>query len=368
VQLGEGLTGDAPHVRDRINARGVARGFAVALLPCFLAGLHNVGWQAALTATALGLAPPDSWRGTVLAALGRGQDPSSVADCVVLGLLHLGPLLVASLVAGAVWQRLFATLRRRPVSSGLLPTALIVTLALPPTIPPWQVAVAVSFGIVVALEVFGGTGMNVVHPALVALAYLALAYPESMRGDAVWAPVEGLPVAPPLALAARGGVDALSAAGLGGRELVVGWLPGAPAATSSLVCLLGAAILVARRLVCWRVLAGGVVGLLATAAAFALIDADRPMASLPPAWHLAAGAFLFGLIFVATDPATSAETETGRWIFGGLVGALTVVLRILTPAQGEAVFPAILLASIAAPLIDHAVVNANVRRRRRRHA
>jgi len=364
LQVPGACTPGAPHVRDATDLRRLFRRGVVAFVPCAVVGVYNAGRQADRVLAGAGV--PAGWRGAVLDALGMRADPASVGHHAVHGLLLFVPVCVLAFVTGTLWERVFAW-RRGSQAPGLALAVLPFALALPPTIALWQVAVGMSFGIVVAKEVFGGTGKHFLHPGLAGLAFLYFAYPDAMRGDAVWVAAEGAPAVRPLALAAAGGITAVRGAGVPWVATLLGDVPGAFGETSALACLLGAALLLHARLASWRVLAGGVSGLAGAAfVANHLAPAEAPFAGVPWYWHLTLGSFAFALVFFATDPVTAAVTNLGRWIYGGLVGALTVLIRVANPAHVEGAMLAVLLGNVCAPLIDHVVVAANVRRRVRR--
>jgi Na+-transporting NADH:ubiquinone oxidoreductase subunit B len=246
---------------------------------------------------------------------------------------------------------------------------MLFALTLPPAIPLWQVALGISFGVVIGKEVFGGTGKNVLNPALTGRAFLFFAYPGEISGDAVWTAVDGFSGATPLMLAAAGGVDAIQAAGVTWWGAFFGTIQGSIGATSTLFVLAGAALLLYTGVASWRIMAGVLLGVVATALLFNTIGSDtNPAFALPWHWHVVLGGLAFGLVFMATDPVSASMTETGKWVYGALIGVLTVLIRVLNPAYPEGIMLAILFGNLCAPLIDWFVVRANVRRRARRDA
>jgi Na+-transporting NADH:ubiquinone oxidoreductase subunit B len=243
---------------------------------------------------------------------------------------------------------------------------MLFTLTLPPTIPLWQVAIGISFGVVIGKEVFGGTGKNFLNPALTGRAFLFFAYPGDMSGDAVWTAVDGFTGATPLALAAAGGLPELHAHGITWAQAFLGQIAGSLGETSTLACLLGAGMLVVTRIASWRIMAGVFIGMLGTVLLFNTFgSASNPLTALPWYWHFVLGGYAFGMVFMATDPVTAAMTDAGRWIFGALIGAMVVLIRVANPAFPEGMMLAILFANVFAPLIDHAVVRVHVRARAR---
>ena len=262
-----------------------------------------------------------------------------------------------------------ALARLRESVAGTAPSASILyTLTLPPAIPLWQAALGITFGIVVGKEVFGGTGKNFLNPALTGRAFLYFAYPAALSGDAVWTAVDGFSGATPLGLAATGGLEALATNGITWMDAFLGTIQGSVGSTSALLCLAGGLFLMITGVANWRIPAGVAVGMAATAWLFNLIGGENPMMAISPAWHFVLGGMAFGMFFMATDPVSASHTNTGRWVFGALIGAMTVLIRVVNPAFPEGIMLAILFANIFAPLIDYGVMQANIRRRGKRAA
>lgn len=344
-------TNNAPHVRDAVDLKRVMITVVVALIPCIAMGIYNVGYH-------------------ILMA--RGEE-IVLANAVIQGLIKVLPIIIVTYAVGGIWEVVFAVVRKHEVNEGFLVTGILFALTLPPSIPLWQVAVGISFGVVFGKEIFGGTGYNVLNPALTARAFLFFAYPAQMSGDSVWAAVDGFSQATPLAIVAtaeRGAsaVQALSHAGYSLQNMFVGFIPGSIGETSTLACLLGLAILLITRVGSWRVVSGCVLGILATAFLFSFAQGEGALSfySLPPHWHLVMGGFAFGAVFMATDPVSSSATNPGRWIYGFLIGALVVLIRMINPAYPEGVMLAILFMNVFAPTIDHFVVQANINKRTKR--
>ena len=285
------------------------------------------------------------------------------------GFLYFLPLYLVTLAAGGFWEVLFAAVRNHEVNEGFLVTSMLFTLTLPPNIPLWQVALGISFGVVIGKEVFGGTGKNFLNPALTGRAFLFFAFPAQMSGDAVWTAVDGFSGATPLALAAVGGMQAVADVGVTWTQSFLGQLQGSIGETSTLACLFGAVFLVYTRVASWRIIAGVFLGMLITTVMFNLIGSEtNPMFAMPWYWHLVVGGFAFGMIFMATDPVTAAMTDAGRWVFGLLIGFMTIAIRVVNPAFPEGMMLAILFANIFAPVIDYCVERVAIRRRTRRNA
>jgi len=361
------VTRGAPHVRDGIDLKRVMIYVWIAAVPAILAGLWNTGYQANAAMAALDVQVAPGWRGALLGVIGVGYDPLSIWDNFWHGCAYFVPIFAVTFAVGIFWEILFAAVRNHEVNEGFFVTSLLYALILPPTIPLWQVALGITFGVVLAKEVFGGTGKNFLNPALAGRAFLFFAYPAQMSGDSVWTAVDGFSGATALALGAAGGVPAIAGADITWMNAFLGDIQGSIGATSTLACLLGAAFLIYTRVASWRIISGVFLGMLATSLLFNAIGSDtNPMYAMPWYWHLVLGGFAFGMVFMATDPVTACMTDAGRWIFGALIGFMTVLIRVANPAFPEGIMLAILFANLFAPLIDYAVVRVNVRRRMKR--
>jgi Na+-transporting NADH:ubiquinone oxidoreductase subunit B len=362
------VTTGAPHVRDAIDLKRLMIAVVLAATPCFLMAMYMVGHETNAALAGAGLQVADGWRGTVIARLGIGFDPDSVWACLAHGALYVLPIYLVTLLAGGFWEVLFALVRNHEINEGFFVTSLLFALTLPASIPLWQVAIGISFGVVIGKEVFGGTGKNVLNPALVGRAFLFFAYPAHMSGNAVWVPVDGYSGATALYLASEGGVEAILQGGITWMDAFLGHIQGSIGETSTLACLLGAAFLIATRIASWRIMAGVLLGMVATSSLFNLAGSTtNPMFALPWYWHLVLGGYAFGMVFMATDPVTASMTDTGRWIFGALIGVMVTLIRVLNPGFPEGMMLAILFANVFASLIDWFVVQANIRRRMRRN-
>jgi Na+-transporting NADH:ubiquinone oxidoreductase subunit B len=362
------VTRSAPHVRDGIDLKRVMIFVWVAAVPAILAGLWNTGFQANAAMAVLDVQTATGWRGIALGWLAVGYDPGSLWDNFWHGCAYFIPVYVVTFAVGIFWEILFAAVRNHEVNEGFFVTSLLYALILPPTIPLWQVALGITFGVVIAKEVFGGTGKNFLNPALAGRAFLFFAYPAQMSGDTVWTAVDGFSGATALSLGASGGVPAIIGADITWMDAFLGNIQGSIGATSTLACLLGAAFLVYTQVASWRIIAGVFLGLVATSLLFNAIGSSaNPMYAMPWYWHLVLGGFAFGMVFMATDPVTACMTDAGRWIFGLLIGLMTVLIRVANPGFPEGIMLAILFANLFAPLIDYGVVRVNVRRRGKRN-
>ncbi|MEN8260068.1 MAG: NADH:ubiquinone reductase (Na(+)-transporting) subunit B [Pseudomonadota bacterium] len=361
------VTRGATHVRDGNDLKRTMTYVVIATALCILVAWYNTGYQANSAMEALGIESAPGWRGVILDWV--GYDSGVPISCLLHGMLYFFPIYFVTLAAGGFWEAMFATIRKHEINEGFLVSSMLYALILPPDTPLWQVALGISFGIVIGKEVFGGTGKNFLNPALVGRAFLFFAYPAAMSGDSVWTAVDGFSGATALSLAASGGVEAIKAADIGWLQTFFGFMQGSLGETSTLACLLGAAFLVYTRVASWRIIAGVFGGMVVMTSLLNIIGSDtNPMFSLPWYWHLTLGGFAFGMAFMATDPVSAAQTNAGRWIFGALIGVMAVLIRVVNPAFPEGMMLAILFANIFAPLIDYFVIQANIKRRVKRHA
>jgi len=361
------LARGSPHVRDALDLKRVMIIVVMASAPAAVFGMWNTGFHANMALQSLGLSGIEGWRGALLPLLAAGYDPTSVYDCFMHGLLYFAPIYIVTMVVGLSWEVLFAGVRNHEVNEGFFVTGWLFALILPATIPLWQVAVGISFGVILGKEVFGGTGKNFLNPALVGRAFLYFAYPAQISGDAVWTAVDGFSGATALGVSALEGLAGIEAMGLTWTEAFIGQMQGSLGETSTLACLLGAAILVYTGIASWRIIVAVFAGLIIPTLIFGSADSSNPMMSMPWHWHIALGGFAFGAVFMATDPVSAAQTDAGKWVFGLLIGFMTWVIRVVNPAFPEGIMLAILFANVFAPVIDHFVVGANVRRRLKRN-
>jgi Na+-transporting NADH:ubiquinone oxidoreductase subunit B len=364
------VTRTASHVRDSTDMKRLMMTVVVALLPCMLMACWNTGYEGML-AIAKGASPLDSWQTTLWQALGFSFDFKSNFHCIFFGALYWIPVYATVMVVGGIAEAVFAVVRSHEINEGFLVTGALLPLTLPPTIPLWMVALGTLFGIVMAKEVFGGVGMNFLNPALTARAFLFFAYPAAMSGDSPWIAAD------------FAGVDTFSGATLlsqaaaqtGALDNADWWssfwgsVPGSLGETSAFACLLGAGLLALSRVGSFRTMGGVVIGTVVMALSFNLIGSTtNPMFGVPWYWHMVLGGWAFGMAFMATDPVSSAFTNRGKWFYGLGIGMLVVMIRVVNPAYPEGMMLAILFMNMFAPLIDHFVVQANIRRRLARSA
>lgn len=311
-----------------------------------------------------------NWQGEVYEWLGLEYDPGSFLGNLIYGALYFFPVYLVTIAVGGAWETLFAVVRRHEINEGFLVTSLLFPLILPPSIPLWQVAVGISFGVVIGKEIFGGTGKNFLNPALTARAFLYFAYPGDITGDTIWIALDGFSGATSLGILASSPVEVgLDSLHISWWQAFIGTIQGSMGETSVLACLIGAVILIATGVGSWRIMLSCVIGLLAVSGLLWGLESEaNPMFALPPWWHLVTGGFAFGVVYMATDPVSASMTETGKWYYGLLIGAMTALIRVINPAYPEGIMLAILFGNVFAPLIDHVVIQANIRRRLARNA
>jgi len=360
------VTRGTTHVRDGNDLKRTMTFVVIATFFCILMAMYNTGYQANLAVEAMGLDETTGWRSIPMSLV--GYNPMNPISNMVHGALFFLPIYIVTLAVGGVWEVLFATVRGHEVNEGFLVSSMLYTLILPPDMPLWQVALGISFGIVIGKEVFGGTGKNFLNPALTGRAFLFFAYPAAISGDSVWVGVDGYTMATPLGLAGQGGLDAVQAAGYNWFQTFMGFMPGSIGETSTLAIFIGAAFLLYTRIASYRIMGGVLLGMIATSTLFNIIGSDsNPMFAFPFYWHLTVGGFAFGMVYMATDPVSAAMTNTGRWIFGCLIGVMVVLVRVVNPAFPEGMMLSILFANMFAPVIDYFVVQANIKRRMKRN-
>lgn len=356
-------TKTAPHVRDAIDLKRIMITVIIALVPCTLMAMWNTGYQANLALQSIGLALPPGWRGEILSI--TGADPQSFIANFLHGALYFLPIYLVTVIVGSIWEGFFNLIRGHEMSEAFLVTSLLFPLTLPATIPLWQVAVGISFGVILAKEAFGGVGKNFMNPALASRAFIYFAYPAQMTGNQVWTPVDGVSSATPLAQIGETSMQQLD---ITWTQAFLGNIGGSMGETSTLACLIGAAILLLTGIASWRIMLSMLLGGLFCSFFFLFFpDPANPLHAIPPHYHMVLGGFAFGLVFMATDPVSAAHTPTGQWLYGILVGVLSILIRVANPAYPEGVMLAILIGNVFAPLFDYFVIQANIKRRKLRH-
>ena len=339
---------NGPHIRDAVDLKRVMSFVVIAMLPALLFGIFNVGYQI--------------------------NPNGELKDIFFAGLKIVLPIILVSYSVGGFWEVIFAVVRKHEINEGFLVTGMLIPLVMPPSIPLWMVAIATTFGVVIGKEIFGGTGYNIFNPALVARAFIFFAYPAAISGDRVWT-VDGISQATPLLQASsEEGSKALELLGsqFNWWDMFYGFIPGSIGETSTLAILIGAVFLLVTRIGNWRIMAGTLLGMVLTAKLTNVfgeaVASSNSMLYLPAEYHLVMGGFAFGLVFMATDPVSAAQTDRGRWIYGLLIGFMCVIIRAINPAYPEGMMLAILFANAFSPLIDYFVMKSHIKQRLKRFA
>jgi Na+-transporting NADH:ubiquinone oxidoreductase subunit B len=366
---GKTVTKAAPHARSFVDMKRIMTYVVLSTIPCIIWSFYNTGFQANTALNALGEGSVQGWRIGLLQVLGVSLNPDSISANMAHGMLYFLPIYITTLVVGGLWEVLFATVRGHEVNEGFLVSSMLFVLTLPATVPLWQVALGISFGVVLGKEVFGGTGKNFLNPALTGRAFLYFAYPANMSGDAIWTPVDGFSGATALGISASEGVQALAAQGITWWDAFFGNMQGSLGETSTFACLIGLTFLMVTRIANFRMVVGCLSGMIGFSLFLNWIGSEsNPMFAMPWYWHLVLGSYTFGLCFMVTEPVSASHTNMGRYFYGALIGFMVVMIRVLNPAFPEGMMLAILFANIFAPLIDYFVVKANIKRRAMHHA
>ena len=368
------VTRSAAHVRDGVDLKRIMIMVWLAVFPALFWGLYNVGNQTVMAlghqdAAALSALIDGNWRYWLTDLLGGslGAD-AGLYSKMLLGACYFLPIYLVVFMVGGIWEVLFCIVRKHEVNEGFFVTSILFAMIVPPTLPLWQAALGITFGVVIAKELFGGTGKNFMNPALAGRAFLFFAYPAQISGDAVWVPVDGYSGATALSQWAAGGQNALinnsNGTPISWLDAFLGNLPGSIGEVSTLMILVGMLIILYMGIASWRIVVGVLLGMAVTATLFNLIGSTtNPMFSMPWHWHLVLGGFAFGMAFMATDPVSAAFTNKGKWWYGALIGFMVVLIRVVNPAFPEGMMLAILFGNLFAPLFDYLVAQANIKRR-----
>ncbi|GGM96480.1 NADH:ubiquinone reductase (Na(+)-transporting) subunit B [Shewanella xiamenensis] len=350
------------HVRDNLDLKRMMITVWACAFPAMFVGMYNVGLQAQLALIA-GFATPDVWQVSLFGMFGTELTANSGWPALMwYGACFFLPIYAVTFAVGGIWEVLFASIRGHEVNEGFFVTSILFALTLPATIPLWMVALGITFGVVVAKEVFGGTGRNFLNPALAGRAFLFFAYPLNMSGDTTWVVADGYSGATALSQAAAGNFD--YAFNQNWWDAFFGFIPGSVGEVSTLAILLGGLVIIYTRIASWRIVGGVMLGMIAISTLLNVVGSDtNPMFAMPWYWHLVLGGFAFGMMFMATDPVSASFTNQAKWAYGILIGAMAVFIRVINPAFPEGMMLAILFANLFAPLFDHFVVQANIKRR-----
>ena len=356
------VTHAASHVRDGIDLKRIMITVWLCTFPAMFFGMYNVGAQALAYMAENNITATGDWR-FFFTDLLIAYNPNSIWDCFIYGAAYFIPIYAVTMIAGGLWEVLFAVKRGHEVNEGFFVTSVLFALTCPPSIPLWQVALGISFGVVLGKEVFGGTGKNFLNPALTGRAFLFFAYPASMSGDSVWTAVDGFSGATALSVAANGGMEALQGS-LTWFDAFFGNMQGSIGETSSLALLIGGAFLLVTGIASWRIVLGVFLGTGAMGLIFNAVGSDtNPMFEIPFYWHYVLGGWALGTFFMATDPVSASMTNKGKLVFGILIGVMVTLIRVVNPAFPEGMMLAILFGNLFAPTIDHFVIQANIKRR-----
>ncbi|MDG6882062.1 Na(+)-translocating NADH-quinone reductase subunit B [Phocoenobacter uteri] len=370
------VTNKDSHVRDALDSKRMMIFVWLALFPAMFYGMYNVGAQAIAATHHLGSLTDsiaNNWHYGLSDLLGATLSPDAgILSKMLLGATFFLPIYLTIFLVGGFWEVVFAMVRGHEINEGFFVTSILLALIVPPTLPLWQAALAATFGVVVAKEVFGGVGKNFMNPALAGRAFLFFAYPAQISGDVVWTAADGFSGATALSQWAQGGEGALTNAVTGQSitwmDAFLGNIPGSMGEVSTLMLAIGAAMIVFARIASWRIIAGVMIGMIITSTLFNFIGSNtNPMFAMPWYWHLVLGGFALGMFFMATDPVSASFTNKGKWWYGALIGSMCVIIRVANPAYPEGMMLAILFANLFAPLFDYVVVQANIKRRRARN-
>ncbi len=359
------------HVRDSIDIQRIMVIVWLAAFPAMFFGMYNIGNQTLEYLTLVGTANTNDWHHVLINLVGYSND--SFITKMWIGAVYFVPIYAVTFAVGILWEILFAVVRKHEINEGLFVSSVLFALTCPPDLPLWQAALGMTFGIVIGKEIFGGTGKNFLNPALTGRAFLYFAYPSQISGDRVWIAglsdqnivPEGYSGATALAYAAESGTNGLEA-NFSWSDAFFGFIPGSVGETSVLLIAVSAIILLMTRVASYRIILGTLIGMIFMTSILNIVGSDtNPMFNVPWYWHLVIGSFAFGLVFMATEPVSGSGTNAGRWIYGGVIGVTVILIRVINPAFPEGMMLAILFANLLAPVIDHLVVNANIKKRER---
>lgn len=359
------VTKGITHVKDSVDLKRIMILVWMMTFPAMFWGMYNIGNQAAM-ALVNGYELADIWQVGLFTALGGDLSTAGWAGKLFYGACFFVPVYATTFIVGGFWEVLFASIRKHEINEGFFVTSVLFALTLPATMPLWQVALGITFGVVIGKEIFGGTGRNFLNPALTGRAFLYFAFPASISGEQVWTAVDGFSGATLLGQATAS-TDYIADTALW-WDAFLGNIQGSMGEVSTLMILIGGLALIYFRIASWRIVSGVFVGMVALSLLFNVVGSDtNPMFAMPWYWHLVVGGFAFGMMFMATDPVSASFTNKGKFYYGFLIGAMTVLIRVVNPAYPEGIMLAILFANVFAPLFDHFVVQSNIKRRMARN-
>ena len=358
------------HVRDAVDIQRVMVIVWLSTFPAMFFGMYNVGNIGLDYIAQAGLNSTNDWHHFLISFTGYDQ---TFFNRIWFGASYFIPIYVVTFAVGITWEIIFAVIRKHEINEGFFVTSVLFALSCPPDLPLWQAAIGITFGVVIGKEVFGGTGKNFLNPALTGRAFLYFAYPSQLSGDKVWIAglqdnqitPEGYSGATPLAYAAEGGTTSVQD-NFSWSDAFFGFIPGSIGETSVLAIGIAMVILLATKVASYRIILGTLVGLIFMTSILNIVGSDtNPMFDLPFYWHMVIGSFAFGLVFMATEPVSGSGTNTGRWLYGFIIGVMVVLIRVINPAFPEGMMLAILFANLLAPVIDHMVTTSNINKRMR---
>ncbi len=366
--LSKNKTTNPIHVRDAIDIQRVMAIVWISTFPAMFFGMYNIGSQSLEYLNLINSQNTGDWHHYLINPV--GYNPDNFINKFWFGAMYFMPIYAVTFIVGFAWEMLFAIIRKHEINEGFFVSSVLFALSCPPDIPLWQAALGITFGIVIGKEIFGGTGKNFLNPALTGRAFLYFAYPSQLSGDKVWVSgitdngivPNGYSGATPLGLAAENGVIGIEERYTWSQSFF-GGIPGSVGETSLIAIALGAMILLMTRIASYRIILGTLLGMFVMSSIFNQIDSDNPMFSIPFYWHLVIGSFAFGLVFMATEPVSGSATNTGRWIYGFVIGVTVILIRVMNPAFPEGMMLAILFGNLLAPVIDHLVVSSNIKKR-----
>lgn len=359
------VTKSTTHVKDSVDLKRIMIFVWMATFPAMFYGMYNIGNQAHTAILSGAGTLPDIWQTALFSALGGqiGLESTGGLALFFYGACFFIPVYATVFIVGGFWEVLFASVRKHEINEGFFVTSVLFALTLPATIPLWQAALGITFGIVVAKEIFGGTGRNFLNPALSGRAFLYFAYPAQISGDSIWTAADGYSGATWLSQAANGNVTDWSI-NAQWWDNFFGNLQGSMGEVSSLAILIGGLFIIYMRIASWRIVLGVAIGVFLFSSLLNLVGSDtNPMFAMPWYWHMVIGGLAFGMFFMATDPVSASFTNQGKWAYGILIGFMTVMIRVLNPAFPEGIMLAILFANLWAPLFDYFVAQSNIKRR-----
>ena len=349
------------HVRDSVDLKRIMIMVWLALFPAMFFGMFNIGDQA-VQALAAGYSVPDTWQTAVFSIFSTLSVDSGWATKMLYGACYFLPIYLTVFIVGGFWEVVFASVRKHEVNEGFFVTSILFALILPPTIPLWQAALGITFGVVIAKEIFGGTGRNFLNPALAGRAFLFFAYPAEISGDTVWVAADSFTGATMLSQAAAGNLNYADISLW--TSAFQGFMAGSNGETSTLALLLGGLFIIYLRIASWRIVAGTLAGTIIAAFIFNTVGSEsNAMFAMPWYWHVVIGGWALGAFFMATDPVSASFTNKGKFYYGMLIGVMVVLVRVVNPAFPEGMMLAILFANLFAPLFDYFVVQGNIKRR-----